>query len=113
MATMVRGRGVTATAYEESKPDLVLIVTLGLLSALGILMVYSASAPRLEAAGLSPSSEMWRQVLFVAVGAVAFWGFSSFESRTVHTATPLVYAAILFSLLLIPLIGVGEGSVRW
>ncbi len=113
MATMVRGRGVTATAYEESRPDLILIITLGLLSGLGILMVYSASAPRLEAAGLSPSSEMLRQVLFVAIGAVAFWAFSSFESRTVHTATPLVYTAILFSLLLIPVIGVGEGSVRW
>lgn len=113
MATMVRGRGVTATAYEESRPDLILIITLGLLSALGILMVYSASAPRLAAAGLSPTSEMLRQVLFVAIGAVAFWVFSSFESRTVHTATPLVYAAILFSLMLIPFFGVGEGSVRW
>lgn len=113
MATMVRGRGVTATAYEESRPDLILIVTLSLLSALGILMVYSASAPRLEAAGLSPTSEMLRQVLFVAVGGVAFWGFSNLESRTVHTATPLIYVAILFTLLLIPFIGVGEGSVRW
>ena len=113
MATLVRGRGLTATAYEESRPDLILIVTLSLLSALGILMVYSASAPRLEAAGLSPTSEMLRQVLFVAVGVGAFWLFSNFESRTVHTATPLVYVAILLTLLVLPFIGVGEGATRW
>ncbi|MEK7252257.1 MAG: hypothetical protein AAB198_03240, partial [Actinomycetota bacterium] len=47
------------------KPDFILIGTVAALSALGLLMIFSASAPRLEAAGVNRSSQMVRQAVFV------------------------------------------------
>ena len=42
------------------------------LSFLGLVMIYTASAPRLEAEGLSQSSQLVRQGVFVAGGLVVF-----------------------------------------
>ena len=56
------------------RPDLLLVLPYLALSAFGLLMVYTASASRLEAAGSDPGVLMKRQAVFVVVGIVLFIG---------------------------------------
>ena len=54
------------------RPDLLLVLSYIALAALGIVMVYSASAPRLEAFDQDPGSLVRRHTAFVVVGILAF-----------------------------------------
>ena len=54
------------------RPDLVLVMTYIVLSAIGLLMIYSATAPALEAQGLDPTAELRSQAIFVVIGFIVF-----------------------------------------
>ncbi len=60
--------GVDLRRPTQIRPDLVLIGVVAALSVLGLVMIYSATAPRLEAVGASPTSEMVSQAIYVAMG---------------------------------------------
>lgn len=98
-----------------AKPDFVLLGTVAALSALGLLMEYTASAPRLEAAGLSPTSDMMRQAVFVGLGVVVMLVASSMSDRTWQSLAPLVYGVSLLLLFaVLSTVGaVRQGAQRW
>ena len=71
--TARRTEPVTLLQRERAlRPDLILILSYLALTGLGLVMIYSASAPRLLAEGRSPTDLVRRQMVFVAVGFVAF-----------------------------------------
>ena len=70
MAVLASPRTAWMERAGTPRPDFVLIGSLITLAALGVVMVYSASAPRLEAVGVESGFEMRRQILFAAFGAV-------------------------------------------
>ncbi len=97
------------------RPDLFLVLPYLALSALGIVMVYSASAPRLEALGLDPATQMRRHVVFIVIGIIAFLVTSLLDTTTVRMLTPIIYVGSLVALVLVltPLGTVVNGAQRW
>lgn len=97
------------------RPDLFLLLAYLALAGLGILMVYTASAPRLIADGQDPTSLMRRHVVFVVLGAIAFFATSLVDSRTLRMLTPVLYlgSVIMLALVLTPLGDFRKGANRW
>ena len=113
---------MTATTYtpvetrrrREVRPDLILIGSVAALSALGLLMIYSATAPRLAAAGASTTSQMIRQGWFVVLGIVVLVVASALSDRTWQALAPVVYILSLVLLLAVDLVGATrQGAQRW
>lgn len=99
---------------ERGKPDLVMISLIVGLTALGLIMILSASAPRLEAEGVSRSSQMLRQGLFVLLGSIVFAVASLISDRNWRLLTPWVYGAVLVLLFAVLLGGtIRQGAQRW
>lgn len=99
----------------RGRADYVLIVAVLILSFLGLVMIFTASAPRLEAEGLSRSRELVRQAIFVG-GGLAVFGLASLPSdRTWRLLSPFVYAASLLLLVAVlsPVGAVRQGAQRW
>lgn len=99
----------------RSWPDYLLVLSAVALSALGLLMIYTITAPRLEAAGVDPSGDMVRQAVFMAGGVVVFVAASFLSDRQWKALAPYGYLAALLLLLLV-LTGLGEarqGAQRW
>jgi rod shape determining protein RodA len=99
----------------RTKPDFVLIGITAALSALGLIMILSTSAPRLEAEGLGRSSQMVRQALFVGLGAMILVGTSIISDRYWKLLAPLFYVGTLVSLLAVlsPFGALRQGAQRW
>lgn len=112
--TARRTEPVTLLQRERAlRPDLLLILSYLALTGLGLVMIYSASAPRLLAEGESPTSLVRRQLIFVVVGIGAFILASLIEHRTLKMVTPLVYAGSLITLVVVLFSKVVAGANRW
>ncbi len=111
--TARRTEPVTLLQRERAlRPDLGLILAYLALSGLGLVMIYSASAPRLLAEGRSPTEAVRRQLLFVLIGIGAFIVASLVEHRALRRLTPLAYFISLATLIAVLVIN--DGSVkRW
>jgi rod shape determining protein RodA len=117
MAVVARPPGSLGVLQRERslRPDLFIVIPYLLLSAFGVLMVYTASAPRLEALGLNPSSEMTRQAAFVVAGAIVFVGASMVDTRALKMVSPWIYLGSVVSLVIV-LTGFGttvRNASRW
>jgi rod shape determining protein RodA len=112
MRTMER---VDLRGRASVKPDYVLFAVVAALTALGILMIYTASAPRLSSAGVSPSGQMLRQVIYVGLGVVVMVVATAISDRTWQSLAPLVYiiALILLLAVLSPVGAIRQGAQRW
>ncbi len=97
------------------RPDLALVSSYIALSILGLLMVYTASAPRLEEVGLSPTRDLERQGAFVVAGFVAFAIMSAFDTRYLQRWVPWIYVGNVVALLIVltPLGRKVQGAQRW
>lgn len=97
------------------RPDLLLVLPYLALAALGVLMVYTASASRLSAAGADPGFLMKRQAVFAVVGMLVFVVASMIESRPLKGKVPVIYLGTLTLLLLVltPLGASRLGANRW
>lgn len=100
---------------ERGRPDYVMILIIAGLTALGLIMIYSASAPRLDASGAARSSQMIRQGIFVLLGAIVFVVSSSISDRNWRLLTPWVYGATLVLLVAVlsPIGALRQGAQRW
>jgi rod shape determining protein RodA len=97
------------------RPDLVLVITYLIISAIGLLMVYSATAPGLEARGLDPTSELKEQAIFVVIGFIVFGVVSTIDLMEIKGFVGPIYAISIGLLILVltPL-GDSEGiAQRW
>ena len=107
--------GVDLRRPTQIRPDLVLIGVVTALSFLGLIMIYSATAPRLEAAGNGAGDLMVRQAIYVALGIVVLIVASALTDRTWQALAPLVYGISLLLLLAVlsPVGAIRQGAQRW
>jgi rod shape determining protein RodA len=98
-----------------ARPDMLLVIPYLVLSALGLVMIYSASAPRLEALGLNPTRDLERQAIFVIIGFVGFAVTSMIDLRALKRWVPAIYLISVVSLVLVlsPLGASVKGAQRW
>ncbi len=114
MATLAGSRVAWSERERAMRPDFVLIGAIAALSALSVLMVYSASASRLEAFGLPATFDMRRQAIFVAFGAAGFIGASLVKERTLRSLVPFAYVGVVLILLAVfPFGDEAKGAQRW
>ena len=85
------------------RPDLWLVISYLILSAIGLLMIYSASAPRLGGLGIDPTGDLKRQAVFVILGFVTFAVMSTVDTNLLRRYVPTVYG-VTIGLLVIVLI---------
>lgn len=113
--TARRTEPVTILQRERAlRPDLFLILPYLSLSALGIVMVYTASAPRNELLDLDPASTVRRHVLFVLIGFAVFLASSLIGGRTLRTLSVPFYMASVLGLGIVLMWGKElKGAQRW
>lgn len=113
--TRSRERSRFLDPHAPSRPDFVLVGTYVTLSLLGLLMIYSATAPGLEARGLDPASELKAQAFFVLVGVVVFAIVSTIDLTEVRRfAGPIYIVSTLLLVVALTSLGDSEGvAQRW
>jgi rod shape determining protein RodA len=79
--------------------DWLLILVVAVLSALGVLLVWSATQPSLLAAGQDPRTYLKKQLLWVVIGLVLMFAVSLADTRRLKAWTPFFYGATLLALL--------------
>jgi rod shape determining protein RodA len=77
---------------------LLVVVVLGL-SAIGTLLVWSATQPSLLAAGLDPRTYLKKQLLNVVIGLVLMAAVSLVDTRQLRTWVPFFYGVTLLALM--------------
>lgn len=115
MVSHLRQRPSSVRMIDEPlKPDLVLVLTYLVISAIGLLMVYSATAPRLEARGLDPAAELRSQAIWVVLGFVVFAVASTINLVELKGFTGPIYIGAVFLLVLVFPLGESDGiAQRW
>ena len=95
--------------------DWVLVVVVTGLSAIGTLLVWSATQPSLLAAGQDPRTYLKKQLLWVVIGLILMFAVSFTDSRRLRSWTPAAYGATLLALLavLTPLGSDINGARAW
>lgn len=112
--TARRTEPITLLQRERSlRPDLVLILAYLALTGLGLVMIYSASAPSLIERGQSPTQLVVRQSIWVVVGITAFFVTSLIEPRTLKMLIPVFYIGSLITLLIVLKAPARSGATRW
>lgn len=104
----------TALGGEPLKPDLVLVLTYVTISAIGLLMIFSATAPGFEAAGADPATELRSQAIWVVLGFTVFAVASTFSLVELKGfAGPFYLVSVVLLVLVFPL-GESDGvAQRW
>lgn len=115
MVSHLRQRPSSVRMIDEPlKPDLVLVLTYLVISAIGLLMVYSATAPRLEAKGLDPAAELRSQAIWVVLGFIVFAVASTINLVELKGFTGPIYIGAVFLLVLVFPLGESDGiAQRW
>ncbi|MEU4803306.1 putative lipid II flippase FtsW [Actinosynnema sp. NPDC023587] len=92
-----------------------LLAVFGLLTAIGLIMVLSASAPGEVAVGASAYSVFQKQLLYVVVGAVLFLIVLRIPLRTIRygSTMAMLVCVIMLGLVLTPLGTVAGGAQSW
>ena len=114
-----RPRSLLARAFARKsvlrQMDWVLVIAVSGLSAIGIVLVWSATQPSLLAAGLDPRTYLKKQLLWVAVGLMLMLVVSFIDHRRLRSWAPLVYGATLLGLLAVlsPLGSDINGAHAW
>jgi rod shape determining protein RodA len=114
-----RSRSLLARAFARNSVlrhmDWLLILVVAGLSAMGVLLVWSATQPSLLAAGEDPRTYLKKQLLWVFIGLILMFAVSLADSRQLRTWTPVFYGATLLALLavLTPLGSDVNGAKAW
>ena len=114
-----RPRSLLARAFARNAPlrhmDWMLVVVVLGLTAIGTLLVWSATEPSLLAAGQDPHTYLKKQLLNVVIGLVLMVGVSLVDTRQLRTWTPFFYGATVLGLLavLTPIGSTVNGAHAW
>jgi rod shape determining protein RodA len=114
-----RSRSLLARAFARNSPlrhmDWLLVVVVAGLSAIGTVLVWSATQPELIQAGQDPRTYLKKQLLWVIVGLVLMFTVSLADTRQLKTWTPFFYGATVLALLavLTPLGASVNGAKAW
>jgi rod shape determining protein RodA len=98
-----RSRSLLSRAFARNSVlrqlDWVLVVVVAGLSAIGILLVWSATQPSLLAAGQDPRTYLKKQLLWVVIGLIMMFVVSFADSQKLRSWTPAAYGLTLLALL--------------
>ena len=98
-----RPRSLLARAFARNSVlrhmDWLLVLAVTGLSAIGIVLVWSATQPSLLAAGLDPHTYLKKQLLWVVIGLFLMVAISFADTRQIRSWTPFVYGATVLGLL--------------
>ena len=114
-----RPRSLLARAFARRsvlrQMDWILVLAVSALSAIGVLLVWSATQPSLLAAGLDPRTYLKKQLLWVVIGLMLMVAVSFIDRRQLRSWAPLAYGATLLGLLavLTPLGSEINGAHAW
>ncbi len=110
-----RSRSILARNSVLRQIDWVLVVVVGGLSAIGILLVWSATQPSLLAAGQDPRTYLKKQLLWVVIGLIMMFAVSFVDSSRLRSWAPLAYGVTLLGLLavLTPVGAEINGAKAW
>jgi rod shape determining protein RodA len=114
-----RPRSLLARAFARKsvlrQMDWILVLAVSALSAIGVLLVWSATQPSLLAAGLDPRTYLKKQLLWVVIGLMLMVAVSFIDRRQLRSWAPLAYGATLLGLLavLTPLGSEINGAHAW
>jgi len=114
-----RSRSLLSRAFARNSVlrqlDWVLVVVVAGLSAIGILLVWSATQPSLLAAGQDPRTYLKKQLLWVVIGLIMMFAVSFADSQKLRSWTPAAYGLTLLGLLavLTPLGSDINGARAW
>jgi rod shape determining protein RodA len=114
-----RPRSLLARAFARNSAlrhmDWLLIVVVLGLSAIGTLLVWSATQPSLLAAGQDPRTYLKKQLLNVIIGLILMIGVSLIDTRQLRTWAPFFYGATVLGLVavLTPLGSSVNGAQAW
>jgi rod shape determining protein RodA len=114
-----RPRSLLARAFTRNsvlrRMDWVLVLAVMALSAIGVVLVWSATQPSLLAAGLDPHTYLKKQLLWVVIGLLLMFGLSFADYRQMRSWAPYVYGATLLGLLAVlsPLGSDINGAHAW
>jgi len=114
-----RPRSLLARAFARNsvlrRMDWLLVLAVTGLSAIGVLLVWSATQPSLLAAGLDPHTYLKKQLLWVVIGLFLMVGVSFADYRRLRSWAPFVYGATLLGLLAVlsPLGSDINGAHAW
>jgi rod shape determining protein RodA len=114
-----RPRSLLARAFARKsvlrQMDWILVLAVSALSAIGVLLVWSATEPSLLAAGLDPRTYLKKQLLWVVIGLMLMVAVSFIDRRRLRSWAPLAYGATLLGLLAVlsPLGSEINGAHAW
>jgi rod shape determining protein RodA len=112
-----RPRSLAARAFARNsvlrQMDWVLVVVVSVLSAIGVLLVWSATQPSLLAAGANPHTYLVKQALWAAIGLILMFAVSFVDSRRLRSWTPFVYGATVLGLLAVFATHAVNGAHAW
>ena len=94
--------------------DLPLLISVIMLSACGTVMIFSAGGAYSYARYNDAAYFVKKQIIWLFIGFIIMYITSKAPIKIFKSATPILYAATLFLLILVLLIGfVGNGAKRW
>ncbi|HEX6393404.1 MAG TPA: rod shape-determining protein RodA [Acidimicrobiales bacterium] len=94
--------------------DVLLVGAVGLISAFGCLMIYTATRDQLEAAGLSPTYYLKKQATYMVVGLVVMLAVAAIDYRLLRDWAPAIYGFSIVLLLAVFAVGhKSKGSQAW
>ncbi len=108
-------RAARDTAAPIRHIDLVLVVSVVCLAAIGLLMVYSSTRQKQAAAGLDPQDYLKRQALFIVLGLILMAILAAVDYRVLRDVAPVIWIAVVFILILVltPLGSSSRGAHAW
>ena len=112
MTTLAR----THVAARRSVPpfDFILVIATLLVSAIGVVMVYTATRGSLLAGGEDPKTFLKKQGLFVVLGCITMVVVAVFDYRRLEPLATVLYWLIVLALLGVYVVGSSaQGAARW
>lgn len=99
-----------------SSPDRTLLVIVAFLVILGLMSIFSASAPKSMELGLNPARFVFNQMLFVVLGFLGMKFLSNYDYKNLVVWTMPVMISVVVMLILVnytPLGVMVNGAKRW
>ena len=98
-------------AYAPARQvDPVLVLVVLALSGIGLLFIYSATAPRLEGTGIEATHFVNRQLVSLALGVAAMIAVTAVDYRVFRAWSPVLYVVSLALLGLVLVVGEDTGQ---
>lgn len=114
MATMTSAPSSTAVEDRRAnRPDILLLAMVVVLSAFGLVMIYSATRFALERTENLPTFTVERQAIFVTAGLIALYLASLLDYRELANVLPILYGATLLLLAAVFFFDPVKGAQRW